>query len=52
MRSRVAMPAPIWRTVSSSSDEAKQIEAPATGCRLNTGVRPASSAFAIGKTST
>ena len=43
VRSRVAMPAPIWRTVSSSSEEASRSSAPGTGLRLNTGLLPPSS---------
>ena len=51
VRSGALMPLPIWRTVSSSSDETIASSAPGTGLRLNTGLRPPSSASGTGNTS-
>ena len=51
VRSAEAMPLPMWRTVSSSSEETSTSSAPGTGYRLNTGLRPARSASGTGNTS-
>ncbi|MCY1515539.1 hypothetical protein D9M68_501270 [compost metagenome] len=51
VRSGALMPLPIWRVVSSSSDETIASSAPGTGLRLNTGRRPPSCAIGTGNTS-
>ena len=52
VRSRWAMPLPIWRTVSSSSDDSSRSISPGTGFRLNTGRRPCRLLASAGQTST
>ncbi len=48
VRSGETMPAPIWRTVSSSSEDTIRSSAPGTGKRLKTGLRPPSAASGSG----
>ena len=52
VRSGVAMPLPICRVVSSSSDDTMASSAPGTGLRLNTGCLLPRSASFTGNTST
>jgi len=51
VRSALAMPLPIWRVVSSSSDDTSASSVPGTGFRLNTGLRPPSCVSGTGWTS-
>ena len=51
VRSGALMPLPIWRAVSSSSDDTMASSVPGTGLRLNTGRLPPSCASGTGNTS-